>query len=425
MIRNAKQIAKSRNRRLALSILEKGLEASYPHIALAKIVKSNFLYLERRRLTLKKYHGVYLVAIGKSSDLMASTVDYHTHVSGGIVVMPSKARALVDTKKYTVIKSGHPIPTARSLYAARKILDFLTSLDRRSLVIFLISGGASALVSLPEGITLDDKRRVNDLLLKSGADISEINCVRKHLSKIKGGKLLESLRCDAVSLVMSDVIGDDLSVIASGLTYCDHSTFSDAKKIIIKYNLKNKIPISAWNRIILGTQGRLPETPKKPKIENFVILSNKNCIDAMEMHAKSAGLETKKIWPLDGDVKCAATKISKHIPRKNNSCLVFGGEVTVKVKGRGIGGRNQELVLNLLKRFHNDESLVAVSVGTDGADGNSPAAGAIADSSMHSEHIDKYLHNNNSFCYFKKHGGLVITGLTHTNVMDVGLVLRK
>ncbi|MDE1829045.1 MAG: DUF4147 domain-containing protein [Thaumarchaeota archaeon] len=426
IIRNFKQLATSRDKRLALSIIEKGLEASMPHTVLKKIVKRDLLQLGHKKLLFKKYSEVYLVAIGKSSDLMAKVVSTCTHISGGIVVMPSKAPPMVDSKKFTIIQSSHPIPTRKSLVAARAILHFLESLDATALVVFLISGGSSSLVSLPDGISLEDKQHVNDLLLKSGANIREINCLRKHLSKIKGGRILESLNCEAVSLVMSDVIGDDLSVIASGLTYCDLSTFSDAKKILLKYDLKNKMPRSVWSRIILGAQGKIPETPKRPRIKNLVILSNKDCVDAMKKHARSLGFETKKIWPLDGDVNDASSKISKHFPIKKNSCLVFGGETTVHVKGKGQGGRNQELVLNFLKKFNNDkQEMVAVSVGTDGIDGNASAAGAIADSNMPSKQIRRYLSNNNSFCYFKKYGGAIFTGPTHTNLMDIGLVLRK
>ncbi|MDE1764702.1 MAG: DUF4147 domain-containing protein [Thaumarchaeota archaeon] len=408
-----------------MEIVERGLEASLPNNSLEKIVKSSYLKIGRKRLSLRGYGRIHVVAIGKSADLMTRVVDSRTRLHGGIVVMPSNTCSLIAGKKFSVLQSSHPVPTAKSIAAARKIVGFLKSLDKTDLVIFLISGGASSLVALPDGISLKDKQRVTCLLLKSGASIRDVNCVRKHLSKVKGGKLVESLRCSAVSLVMSDVIGDDLSVIASGITYCDQSTFSDAKKILLKYDRKNLVPKSVWKRIVLGTKGAIPETPKKPKIKNYVVSTNRACIYAMEKHAKKFGLDTKTVWPLEGDVKSAASKLLRHFPSQN-SCIVFGGETTVTVRGKGRGGRNQELVLNLVKKLKDrKEKVIVVSVGTDGIDGNTRAAGAIVDSTAQSKYIDAYLNQNNSYCYFKKYGGAIFTGPTHTNLMDIGLILRK
>lgn len=426
IIKNSRQLATNRDKKLALSIVEEGLVAALPNAALKRIIHSTFLQIGRKRISLKKYSRIHVVSIGKSADLMAKAVSSHTVIDGGIVVIPSKMQPVISERKFTVVRSGHPIPTKMSVIAARKVSDFLRSLKPADLVIFLISGGASALVSLPDGISLKSKQLTTDLLLKSGANIREINCIRKHLSQVKGGRLVESLPCNGISLVMSDVIGDDLSVIASGITYCDRSTFSDAKKILSKYHLTNLVPKSVLNRIILGTKGLIPETPKKPKIENYVISTNKDCINAMRSKAKKLGFVTKTISPLGGDVKDAAAKISRHFSANPNSCLVFGGETTVTVKGTGHGGRNQELILNLLKKLQNKkEKLIVVSVGTDGIDGNTLVAGAIADSTMPVKPIDAYLKKNNSHCYFKKYGGSIITGPTHTNLMDIGLILQK
>jgi glycerate 2-kinase len=426
IIKNFKQLATTGNKKLALSIVERGISGALPNASLEKIVKQNFLQVGRKKIPLERYRHIYIVAIGKSADLMASTVDSLTRIHGGLVVMPDKTRSLIRKKKFALVRSSHPIPTAKSIVAAKKILGFLKFLEATDLVIFLISGGASSLVSLPDGISLHDKQLVTRLLLRSGANIREINCVRKHLSKVKGGRLVESLRCKAVSLVMSDVVGDDLSVIASGMTYCDKSTFCDAKKVLIKYCLKNLVPKSVWERIILGTNGMIPETPKKPKIQNYVIHSSRNCVDIMKARAQKLGFDTRTIYSIEGNVGDAASKISKHVTRSQNFCLVFGGETTVAVKGKGKGGRNQELVLNLLKKLKDsDKKMTIVSVGTDGIDGNTCAAGAIADSSMPLEPISKYLDENNSYHYFKKYGGLIFTGSTHTNLMDIGLVLLQ
>lgn len=426
IIKNFKQLATTDNKKSALSIIERGISGALPNTALKKIVKQNFLQVGRKKISLTGYRRIYLVAIGKSADLMASTVDSLTRIYGGLVVIPDKTSSLIGGKKFALVQSSHPIPTVKSVMAAKKIISFLKLLEETDLVIFLISGGASSLVSLPDGISLQDKQRMTRLLLRSGANIHEINCVRKHLSKVKGGRLVESLKCDAVSLVMSDVVGDDLSVIASGITYCDKSTFCDAKKVLVKYNLKNLVPKSVWTRIILGTKGEIPETPKKPKIQNYVIQSNKNCVDLMKTHAQKLGFVTRAIYSVEGNVNDAASEISKHVPRSQNFCLVFGGETTVAVKGKGKGGRNQELVLNLLKKLKGgNKKMTIISVGTDGIDGNTCAAGAIADSSMSIAPISKYLDENDSYHYFKKYGGLIFTGSTHTNLMDIGLVLLQ
>jgi glycerate 2-kinase len=427
IIKNFKQLATTGNKKLALSIIERGISGALPNASLEKIVKQNFLQVGRKKkIPLEGYQHIYIVGIGKSADLMANKVDSLTRIHGGLVVMPDKTSSLIRKKKFALVRSSHPIPTIKSIVAAKKIIGFLKFVEETDLVIFLISGGASSLVSLPDGISLHDKQLVTRLLLRSGANIREINCVRKHLSKVKGGRLVESLRCKAVSLVMSDVVGDDLSVIASGMTYCDKSTFCDAKKVLVKYCLKNLVPKSVWERIILGTNGMIPETPKKPRIQNYIIQDNRDCVDLMKIHAQKLGFATKAIYSIKGDVGDAASEISKRVPNSQNFCLVFGGETTVAVKGKGKGGRNQELVLNLLKKLKDrGEKLTMISVGTDGIDGNTCAAGAIADSTMPSKPIDKYLNENNSYHYFKKYGGLVITGSTHTNIMDIGLILFR
>lgn len=425
IIQNTRQLATSPDKRLALSILENGLAGALPHAALKKIVKRGSLILGQKKMSLERYGHVYVVSIGKAADSMAKEVSLLTCIGGGIVVLPENARSVISTRKFAVIRSSHPIPNKKSVVAARRTVDFLKSLKATDLVIFLISGGASSLLSLPDGISLSDKRHVTDLLLKSGANIRDLNCVRKHLSKVKGGRLVESCPCAAVSLVMSDVVGDDMSVIASGLTYCDRTTFSDAKKILLKYGLQDRIPKPVWQRIILGSKGMIPETPKKPKIHNYIIMTNKDCVNIMKTCAKKMGFTTRTIR-VEGDVKDVASRILRNFAARKNSCLVFGGETTVTVRGNGKGGRNQELVLQLLKKLgRGRKNLVMASVGTDGIDGNTDAAGALADLSVPLTNIDRYLNKNDSYSYFEKYGGLIFTGPTHTNLMDIGLILQK
>jgi len=407
-----------------LSILDAGLGAANPRQYLEKIVRNDKLVLPGKKIDLKKYDRVLVVAIGKAAYSMAHTLDLLTRIDGGLLVSPSNVKVI--HKKFKMIRAGHPIPNKNSLIAAKKILEFLDKVTFQDLVIFLISGGSSSLVCLPDGITLGQKQATTRLLLKCGASIHEINCVRKHLSKIKGGKMVEHIRSDSVSLVMSDVVGDDLSSIASGMTYYDNTTFADAKKILRKYHLEKLVPKNVMYHIDLGVYGKIKETPKKEKIKNYIIATNKDCLDAMKLRARSLGYSTKTLDSISGDVKDLGSKISKTFSGNKKSCVIFGGESTVVVTGKGKGGRNQELVLycasSLSKK--NDDILIG-SVGTDGIDGTTNCAGAIWQSGQKTDKIKQYLDCNNSYNFFKKYGGLVFTGPTGINLMDVGVILRK
>ena len=267
------------------------------------------------------------------------------------------------------------------------------------------------------------KIKTTDILIKSGATISEINAIRKHLSGIKGGKILASLHCNAVSFVLSDVVGNDLSAIASGMTFCDKTSFLDCLQIISKYKLTKKLPSKVLSRLSDGAKGKIAETPKKPKIPNQIIASNSDCLDAMLLKAKSLGYSTSKYPELFGDVITAAQKILYRFNKVKKSCLVFGGEVTVRVIGKGKGGRNQELVLRIVPKL--PPNTTVASIGTDGIDGNTKYAGAIFDHRVDYETIKKYLRENDSNSFFKKYGGLIKTGPTHTNLQDIGLILQQ
>ncbi|HJW19940.1 MAG TPA: DUF4147 domain-containing protein [Candidatus Nitrosotalea sp.] len=422
--RNFQPLSTNSAKKDVLSILDAGLGAANPKRYLEKIVRNGKLVLPKQKIDLERYDHVLLVAVGKSAYSMASEMDLLTSIDGGILVVPNTVRVI--NKKFKIIRAGHPTPNKNSLIAAKKILEFLDKVTSRDLVIFLISGGSSSLVCFPDGITLGQKQATTSLLLKCGASIREINCVRKHLSKIKGGKMVEHLRSDSVSLVMSDVVGDDLSSIASGMTYYDSTTFADAKKILKKYHLEKLVPKSVMRHIDLGVDGKIKETPKKGKIKNHIIATNKDCLDAMKLRAKSLGYSTRTLDCVSGDVKDLGSRISKTFSGNRKSCVIFGGESTVVVTGKGKGGRNQELVLycasNLSKK-NND--IVIGSVGTDGIDGTTNCAGAIWQSGQKIDKIKQYLDNNNSYNFFKKYGGLVFTGPTGTNLMDVGVVLRK
>ena len=427
IIKNFNELATNREKKDALEILETGLDAALPDDRLQKIMKKDKIIIGKKTILLSKYARIFVIGIGKAADSMAKTVYSLARINGGILVIPCGTKSVLQNKKFRVFHTGHPIPNKQSVCAGKQIVKFLKNRKQSDFVIFLISGGGSSLLSLPDGISLLDKKITTNLLLKSGANIREINCIRKHLSKIKGGKLVENLSCDAVSLVMSDVVGDDLSDIASALTHFDDTTFKDADKILTKYGLKKHVPQNVLKRLDLGIHHKIPETPKHSKIKNYIIGTNDDCLDAMVKRARQLGYSASTMRSVSGNVKLVSKNILKSLPRKKYSCLIFGGEPTVKVLGNGKGGRNQELVLTILDKIQNNmKNIVIASCGTDGKDGNTNASGAIMEISKNKiEGIHNFLKDNNSYYFLKKHKGLIFTGPTHTNLMDIGILLSS
>jgi len=277
---------------------------------------------------------------------------------------------------------------------------------------------------MPDNITLDDKIHVTNLLLKSGVTIQEINCIRKHLSKIKGGKLVENIKCNGISLVMSDVEGDDLSSIASGTTYMDNTTYSNAVEILEKYKIKWKIPSEVLKVLEKGVENENNKPIKKSKIPNYIIANNEDCLKNMQKTAEKKGYKVIKMQ-IFSDIKEAVTKILDNISENQKTCLIFGGEPTVKVHGKGMGGRNQEIVLRILKNTQKFKKITIASMGTDGIDGNSVFAGAITENiKIDLDIMKEFLKNNDSGRFFQKQKGNIVTNFTHTNLMDIGLILR-
>jgi len=424
IIQNFDELATSQIKKDTLEILEAGLEASMPENILPKFLSSKKITCDNQSLDLEKFSSIYTVAFGKAADSMTRAVNAIIPIKAGIVVIPKGSRSKIKGKKFQIFNAGHPKPNQTSVKAAKEVIKFLQNRRPDELGIFLVSGGASALLSLPEKITLNDKIHVTDLLLRSGATIQEFNCIRKHLSKIKGGKLVQNLKCHGISLVMSDVEGDDLSAIASGTTFMDNTTFEDALEIIKKYKLKNKIPLEVWHVLKEGESEKIPETPKKEKIKNFIIANNNDCLKAMETKAKELGYNTRKIQVF-GNIKGAVPVIIKNIPKEEKTCLIFGGETTVEVIGRGSGGRSQELVLRVLKNTQNENKMCIAAMGTDGIDGNTLYAGAITENiKTEPSVIKEFLKNSDSGRFFQKQKSNIITGFTHSNLMDIGLVLQ-
>jgi len=423
IIQNFNELATSDKKKDCLEILEAGLEAANPENIIPKYVTPNEIRIGNKSINIEKYSNIYSVAFGKAGDSMTRALNAIIPIKSGIVVIPKGSKSRIKGKKFQIFNSRHPKPDQTSVKAAKEVMKFLQNKRSDEFVIFLVSGGGSSLLAMPDDITLDDKIYVTNLLLKSGATIQEFNCIRKHLSKIKGGRLVENMKCQGTSLVMSDVEGDDLSSIASGTTYIDDTTFADALDIIEKYKLKRKMPLEVLQVLEKGLNKKNSEIPKKPKIENYIIANNSDCLKAMQKTAKKMGYKVI-IMQIFGDIKDAVTKILENISESQKTCLIFGGETTVRVLGKGMGGRNQELVLRILKNTQKLKKIVIASMGTDGIDGNSVFAGAIIENiRIDSAVMKEFLINSDSGRFFQKQKGSILTNFTHTNLMDIGVIL--
>jgi len=423
IIQNFKDLATSDKKKDCLEILEAGLQAANPENIIPKYVTPNEIKMGDKSISIEKYSNIYSVAFGKAGDSMTRALNAIIPIKSGIVVIPKGSKSRIKGKKFQIFNSRHPKPDKTSVKAAKEVMKFVQNKRSDELIIFLVSGGGSSLLAMPNEITLEDKIHVTTVLLKSGVTIQEFNCIRKHLSKIKGGKLVENMKCQGISLVMSDVEGDDLSSIASGTTYMDDTTYAESLKIIEKYKIKWKMPTEVLQILENGKIKESSETPKKAKIENYIIANNNDCLEAMQKKAKEIGYKVC-IMQVFGEIKDAVTKILENISEKQKTCLIFGGETTVRVLGKGMGGRNQEMVLRLLKNTQKLKKVVIASMGTDGIDGNSVFAGAITENIRIDSSITKeFLKNSDSGRFFQKQKGNIVTNFTHTNLMDIGVIL--
>ena len=422
IIQNFEDLATTDKKKDCLEILESGLQAADPKNIISKFVTPKEIKIGTKILNIENYSSIYSVAFGKAADSMTRALNTIIPIKSGIIVIPKGSKAKIKGKKFQIFNPRHPKPDQTSVKAAKEVMKFVENKKSGELIIFLVSGGGSSLLAMPDDITLDDKIHVTNLLLKSGVPIPEVNCVRKHLSKIKGGKLVEGMKCDGISLVMSDVEGDDLSSIASGTTYMDDTTYANALEILKKYKLRWKMPIEVLRVLEKGVENEKPL--KKSKIQNHVIAKNDDCLKNMQKVAEKKGYKVIKIQVF-GDIKKAVTTILENISESQKTCLIFGGETTVKVLGKGMGGRNQEIVLRILKNTQKFKKITIASMGTDGIDGNSVFAGAITDNiRIDLDTMKDFLKNNDSGRFFQKQKGNIVTNFTHTNLMDIGVILR-
>jgi len=392
------------------------------------------------------YERLILVGFGKAASPMARPFmdSLGEVIAGGILI--TKYGHGGETAKEDRVKTweaGHPLPDENGMKGTEEIIRLLESAEEESLVVCLISGGGSALLVSPwEGIILREKQKATDLLLRAGADISELNTVRKHISRVKGGRLAEMAHpARTVSLILSDVIGDRLDVIASGPTSPDNTTYQDAMKVIERYGLKGKMPRNIIETLEKGRRGLIPETPGEgsavlQRVENIIVGSNRKAIDAAKAHAVALGFQTSVVsTEIQGEARFIGKWLAKKAvemkasPSGSRTCLISGGETTVTVKGKGKGGRNMELALAFGLEINGMEGITFLSAGTDGTDGPTDAAGAFVDGNTITKakflgiNGEEYLNNNDSYNFFKKVGGLFITGPTGTNVMDIQITL--
>lgn len=398
------------------------------------------------------FKRLLLVSFGKAAYLMAKAVidQMPEIVSQGIVITKYGHAQKADLAPMVeIIEAGHPVPDENGLAATAKVENLLNSADEYTLVLCLISGGGSALFLDPyPPVTLPEKQKVTALLLKAGADIEELNAVRKHISQVKGGRLAElAYPARVVSLILSDVIGDRLDVIASGPTAPDASTFFHAHKIIGKYGLRSSIPASVMNLLDSGEAGHLPDTPKQgnpifDRTENIIVGSNGMATEAARQKAVEMGFDATILSSeLQGEARIIGTELAvkaKEVARRplvsglssgKSFCLISGGETTVTVRGAGKGGRNTELALAFAMEVEGIPGISLLSAGTDGTDGPTDANGAFVDgetaeSARRNGHDpETYLGNNDSYNFFRDAGSLFITGPTGTNVMDIQIIL--
>ena len=431
----------------AIEIFQAGLRAVEPGAAIKHFCRldGEILIVDSTAYDLRLFENILVLGAGKAGASMAKAIEVvlENRISLGLITV--KYDHLDTLSKVKIQEAGHPVPDTNGFVGAQAIYQLAQSAHEKTLVICLISGGGSALLPLPvEGVTLEDKQETTKILLACGATIHEINTIRKHLSAIKGGGLARVVYpATLITLILSDVVGDDLDSIASGPCVPDPTTFVDCRAIFTKYSIEDRVPATVMQHIESGVAGRFPETPKAgqeffTKTQNVIVGNNFKALIKAKEKADQLGYNTLLLSSmLEGETRVVAVnhmaivrEIQLHgYPLQKPACLLSGGETTVEIKGSGKGGRNQEFVLAAALKMQDMDNVVVLSGGTDGNDGPTDAAGAIVDSTVldraESAGLDlqSYLDNNDSYHVFDKLGDLYKTGPTNTNVMDLRIIL--
>jgi glycerate 2-kinase len=446
LIKNRDTLARSRLHLDVLEILEVGLAAADPRSAVRRFVslRGNLLCLQE---VCSKLSGeVHVVGFGKAGAGMALGCEDSLGdiIAGGVVIVPT-LDVPERPKKIELVEGDHPIPGEKTLKASQALVSYVReNVKEGDVVIVLISGGGSALFEIPyPPLTLDDVAVTTRNLMKAGADIIELNTVRKHISLVKGGRFLRFLdKANAVfSLIVSDVVGDPPEFIASGPTEADTTTFKDAYEVLQRRKIWDQIPDRVRNVILMGVSGEVPETLKPgdrllTRVRNFIVASNSISLERMKAKAIELGYkamiltsmmvgEAREIGKFLGSV---ARYFAKYKDPEEKIIILLGGETTVTVQGSGIGGRNQELCVGFSLSTRGMSNVVLASIGTDGIDGNSPAAGGICDGHLVNEAVElgmdphRYLLNNDTYTLLSSLGRAVVTGPTGTNVNDLVVI---
>jgi glycerate-2-kinase len=447
LVRNGATSLDRKARKLALDSLEAAVNAADPErIIKARLsVEDSKLKVDSHIFDLEKFKHVYVVGGGKASGRMAEALEHllGKRITKGIVNVIKGDMS--KTAKIKLHEASHPVPDETGVKGTHEMLEIAEQAGKDDLLICLISGGGSSLMPMPRGdITIADKRAITNTLLKCGATINEINTVRKHISDFKGGWLAKrAYPATVLNLILSDVVGDPLDFIASGPTVPDSTTFGDAIKVLEKYHLWGTAPEPIKEILSEGKKGMIPETPKADdkafrKVHNVVVGNNRFASQAAKGYLDTAGLNTLLLTAtLEGEAKQAGTlfaTMAREVSASGNpvpkpAAIVAGGETTVTVTGKGSGGRNQEISLAAALKLSGVDGTVVASLSTDGIDGPTDAAGAIADGKTLSRAPEaglvpeRFLSDNDSYHFFSKLGDLIFTGATGTNINDVSIII--
>lgn len=447
LVANGETDSNRKARTLALKSLEAALNAADPkQIIKSKLrLKGSTLAVDKHSLDLRKFKHVYVVGGGKASGSMAEALEQvlGNRITKGLVNVPRGDRNKTNT--ILLHEASHPIPDETGVEGTRRMVEMVEQAEKDDLVICLISGGGSSLMPLPRGdITISDKKQITNALLRCGATINEINTVRKHISDFKGGWLAKkAYPATILNLILSDVVGDPLDFIASGPTVPDSTTFSDAIDILEKHALWSRAPETIRKMLFDGLNGKIPETPKAgdeafKKAFNVVIGNSRLASLAACNSLKAEGLNAILLTAtMEGEARHVGvllaaigheTTVSGN-PVSRPVGIVAGGETTVTVTGKGLGSRNQEIALAAALKLKDLRGLAIASMSTDGIDGPTDAAGAVADGETVARAVkqglkpEEFLVDNDSYHFFEKLGDLIFTGPTGTNVNDISVVV--
>jgi glycerate 2-kinase len=434
----------SQPHRDVLNAMDKALDAADAGNAVRRHVRldRDVLRVDDLRYHPNRFRRIFVIGAGKATAKMAEAIEklLGDTITGGLVIVPDYLGSLPKNDRIRYSPGSHPIPSRKNMEGVADMLYLVKNAGSDDLILTLLSGGASALMNYPiEGVTLDDEKRTTSLLLKSGASIRELNTIRKHISRVKGGRLAKILKpARVLTLIISDVIGDEIDAIGSGPTAPDPTTYSSAKHILTLYGLWSRIPVHVRNVIDKGIRGALPETPKPGdnsfrRVRNVIVGNNRESCRAAAAEMRRAGYdarilstrlvgEAREVGRILGSIMSG---IRENETKSRPAALIAGGETTVTVRGRGKGGRNQELALAAALEIEGCKDIVISSFATDGVDGPTDAAGALVDGTTIARGRRRgmdpqdYLDDNNSYSYFSRLGDLIRTGPTGTNVNDI------